>query len=131
MIRRSTIVWCGVAVAVGAGLIVVKHRVQELEDQLAMVNRDIAANREAMHVLGAEWSYLNRPDRMEDLGVRLLGFTPVSADRTVSPDELKEHLSLAAKAAAAAPAKTPPKPRPAVSGRTWAKQIMAGLGNKR
>lgn len=129
MIRRSTIVWCGVAVAVGAGLIVIKHRVQELEDQLTMVNRDIAANREAMLVLGAEWSYLNRPERMEDLGIRLLGFTPVSADRTVSPEELKEHLSLAAKVAT--PAKTPPKPRPAVSGRTWAKQIMAGLGNKR
>lgn len=131
MMGRSTTIWSAVAVAVGAALILVNHRVQVLEDRLAEINRDIAASRDAVRVLGAEWSYLNQPDRLENLGVRLLGFAPVSADRTVTASELTDQLSLSAKATADAPANTPPRPRPTVPGRIWAKQIMADLGKKR
>jgi len=93
MIRRSTLMWTLAAVAVGAGLFVVKHRVQELEDRLAELNRAIAEDREAIHVLNAEWSYLNRPERLEDLGRRLLGLQPAEAARMVRMDGLDERLS--------------------------------------
>ena len=61
---------------------------QDNRTQLALreeagLERAIAAEREALAVLGAEWAYLNRPDRLRDLA-RLnderLGLVPITAE---------------------------------------------------
>lgn len=82
MIKRATLVWVVLAVLSGAGLFYVKYEVQALEERLAAVNNDILDNLEAVHVLKAEWAYLTRPARLEDLGRRLLDMEPVSPDQT-------------------------------------------------
>ncbi len=73
MSRRSTVVCGFLAVLAGAFSIVVNTEVQERENRLERLNRDIADQIEAINVLRAEWSYLNRPARLEDLARRHLG----------------------------------------------------------
>ena len=45
----------------------VNYATQEALDRVADLQNDIADEREAIAVLGAEWAYLNRPDRLKDL----------------------------------------------------------------
>ena len=86
--RRSTII-CGIlAVAAGAFSIVVKTEVQDLEDRLSGLHRDIAANHEALHVLRAEWSYLNQPQRLEALARHHLGLRAPWAAQTMRISDL-------------------------------------------
>jgi len=49
------------------GLFQVKHRVQNLTKDLAEIHHQIATNRQEIHVLKAEWSYLNDPARIKRL----------------------------------------------------------------
>ena len=67
MIRRSMPLWLLLATCAGITLFLVKHEVQEREDRLNALHREILADQEAIQVLNAEWSYLNRPDRLEHL----------------------------------------------------------------
>lgn len=61
MIRASAILWGLLALGVGTGLFVLKVEVQALEDKLTRLNAEIRRDRAAVHVLEAEWSYLNDP----------------------------------------------------------------------
>jgi len=74
MIRLSYAIWLGAAAVAATVLFQVKDRVQDMEGQLLTVQRGIQSDREAIHVLKAEWSYLNRPGQIEDLARRHLGF---------------------------------------------------------
>ena len=78
MIRRSTLLWLLAAILVGCGLYQLKYEVQGKEEQLARLNRQIQSEQEAIHVLHAEWAFLNRPDRLADLSNRHLELTPVA-----------------------------------------------------
>ena len=68
-----TILWSCFAGFLGAVLFLVKHEVKELETRLASVNHDIVRGQEDIHVLNAEWSFLNDPARLRDLAQRHLG----------------------------------------------------------
>lgn len=43
------------------------YRTQDSLRRVATLQQEIAAEREAISVLKAEWAYLNRPDRLRDL----------------------------------------------------------------
>jgi len=45
----------------------VNYQVQEAEDRVAALSRAIDRERTAIAVLGAEWAYLNRPERLRAL----------------------------------------------------------------
>lgn len=81
MIRIGTIVWFVILALLGVGLFQVKYAVQAKERELRKVNRQIAADHEAMRVLEAEWSYLNDPVRLADLTRRHTDLTPVMASQ--------------------------------------------------
>ena len=72
MIRRSTLLSTLLAVSMGLALFVVKYQVQDLEDTLIKINREISDSRQAVHVLKAEWSHLNEPNRLRFLATRHL-----------------------------------------------------------
>lgn len=74
---RATLLCFILAVAVGFGLFHVKYKVQALEDELTRLNAQIVHEQEQLHVLRAEWAYLNRPERLEDLNGRFLGLGPL------------------------------------------------------
>ncbi len=51
----------------------VKHNVQNLKKDLAEINKELAANQSEIHVLNAEWAYLNEPSRIRELSGKYLG----------------------------------------------------------
>ena len=100
MIQRSTLIAALLATITGTALYLVKHETRSLEDRLADLDRAIMETQETIHVLKAEWSFLNQPGRLEALGTRLLQLERLRADQTVAAEAL----------AAALAAKAPEKP---------------------
>lgn len=127
MIRRSTIIWSALAIGVGTGLFFVKHEVQALEDRLDAVNLEIAQNRETIHVLNAEWSHLTRPERLEDLGQRLLRMEPVTREQTIDITQLRDRLADIETQSAKETSGT----RGARKDKSWVRPIKADLEKRR
>ncbi len=81
MIRTTTLLFLLLAAALSLALFSVKYRVQDLEGEITGLNRAIINDRKAIHVLRAEWSYLNNPDRLSESARRYLGLMPVGAEQ--------------------------------------------------
>lgn len=88
MMRGMTILWTGFALVVGVGLFLLKYEVQSLEDRLAGLNGGIRQNQETIHILKAEWSYLNDPERLRELNERHLALKPFKPEQIVAIAEL-------------------------------------------
>ncbi len=70
-------------------LFYVTLRVEALENQLVKLNKQILEEKENIHMLEAEWSYFNRPDRIQKLANALLPeLKPVEARQFVTFDSL-------------------------------------------
>jgi hypothetical protein len=96
MMRFGTVLTLSLAIAAGIGLFYAKHRVQALEEELAGLQQRILADREAIHVLKAEWSFLNDPDRLADLARRHLEMAPVAGAQLATIDDVPEKLPIPA-----------------------------------
>ena len=77
MRATSAMLWVGLIGAMTFGLFQLKYAVQAREDELARLNRNLIASEEAIHVLHADWSYFNRPERLAALAERHLGLGPM------------------------------------------------------
>lgn len=77
MRRLGILFW--LALVVGSGLVTfrVKYAVQDVEDELIRVRKQTVAEQQEIHVLNAEWTYLNQPERLADLNRRFLALAPV------------------------------------------------------
>lgn len=93
MIRPATAFSIIAVCAVGYGMFQVKYQVMQLEDQLAHIQRQIAGDREAIHVLNAEWSLLTQPARLAELARRHLNLDPVTNAKLAQLDSLPERPS--------------------------------------
>jgi cell division protein FtsL len=94
MMRFGAIFTFSVAVAAGIGLYHAKYRVLALESELAQVQQHIQRDREAIHVLKAEWSFLNEPDRLAELARRSLEMAPVAGSQLATIADVPEKLPL-------------------------------------
>jgi cell division protein FtsL len=72
MMRPTSIIWLGVILMTGIAVFSVKSAVAGLEEELLRVRKEVAHDQEAIHVLNAEWSYLNQPTRLAELAKRHL-----------------------------------------------------------
>ena len=81
--RVSTILGFVLVALCAFGIYLVKYRVQDLQAELAGLQREIAAEREAMHLLRAEWSYLSKPARLSALQKTYLQMVPVTSAQTL------------------------------------------------
>jgi hypothetical protein len=108
VIRPGTIVWFCIVVAVGYAMFQVKYEVMQQEQTLAGINKQITDDRDQIRVLNAEWSYLTRPSRIEDLSARFLHLGGVNANQILPPSAVPERadagLPLTATSAATPPA---------------------------
>ena len=107
MSRLAAALWICAAGAVAMTLFALKHEVQGLERELQMVNRQILADQEALHILNAEWSYLNRPSRLSGLVRRHLDLVEVKSEQIRNIDAVPVRPVPAVKPAPPAP--TPQK----------------------
>jgi hypothetical protein len=64
---------------VSFGLYQLSYEVQRLEEELIELNRALSQERETIGVLQAEWSYLSRPDYLQDKAQRLLEMRSTTA----------------------------------------------------
>ncbi len=76
----------------GAMLMDVTRQVQDIENKIARVDREIELEREAVRVLKAEWAYLNDPARLDTLVSDGLDMGVPSVEGLVStPDILPDN----------------------------------------
>ena len=92
VLKRSTLFLILIGVAISVSLFVVKYRVQNLSDELTRLDHDIRLTEENIHVLKAEWSHLNRPDRLRRLAGEYLAVGPLDAERVGSADRILDAL---------------------------------------
>lgn len=90
MIRTSSLAWVIVLGGLCTGLFLIKQEVQGLEARLTHLNESILDDQQAIHVLRAEWSYLNQPSRLGDLARRLLHLEPRKGAGIISIEALAE-----------------------------------------
>lgn len=73
---------------VAFGLYQLSYAVQRREDELIELNRALLQERETIGVLQAEWSYLTRPEYLQDKAQRLLEMRSATAKDIVTLDSL-------------------------------------------
>lgn len=82
------------------GVYLVKYSVQDVQREVAGLKTELATEKESLHLLSAEWAYLNRPDRLRKLADRHLDLVPLDSrqiDRVaVLPAAVPESETLAA-----------------------------------
>jgi cell division protein FtsL len=83
----------------------VKYQARSLDEKIVLLQRQIEEERDSLAVVRAEWSLLNRPERIERLAKKYLELNPAHPQQIVILDEVTEsdfqrvrELALAAKA---------------------------------
>ena len=67
------------------GLLNAKYQAKELKSELDLVSIDLTKELEQIHILEAEWAYLNRPENLAMLARQYLpDFSPVQPSQVVS-----------------------------------------------
>lgn len=77
-------------VALAYGIYQVKYEARALDERIAVLDKEIEKERDALAVARAEWSLLNRPERIERLAKKYLELAPAQPDQLVVLDEVTE-----------------------------------------
>ena len=88
MITLAALLALGV---VSIGLYLLENETERLQRQLAGLDRELLQEQKTLQVLKAEWSYLNQPERLQELTVRYIdrvGLRPLAPEQTVRFSEL-------------------------------------------
>lgn len=82
---RRFVIFCWLAAGSVTALILfqIKAEVQTLEQEISRTQSRILQDQEAVHILEAEWSYLNSPARLAALAERHLGMAPIPGERII------------------------------------------------
>lgn len=82
--QRSTIVFLCLSLVIGFLLFQVKYAVVEIEENLSRATAQMQKERENLHVLKAEWSLLNDPQRLEKLAEKFLDVKATKVEQYAS-----------------------------------------------
>jgi cell division protein FtsL len=80
----------------------VEYKVRSVRAELEMVNKQIALYEEDIHVLEAEWAYLNQPRRVKQLAANYLNMENVSYMQLAGIERIPERRIALSKATPAA-----------------------------
>jgi len=89
MIRPGILAWIGAIVAVAITLFLITYQVQHLDREIRTLKTAEVAETEAIRVLRAEWSFLNRPDRLAALAERHLQLSAVGTAQLTAAKALE------------------------------------------
>ncbi len=65
-------------------MFITKNTVQNMEKELKYAQSDIDKNKNAIHILKVEWSYLNRPERIRNLVAKYTSLEDIQAKQMVN-----------------------------------------------
>ena len=87
---KRFVIFCWLAAGSITALLLfqIKAEVQSLEEEISQTRRQILHDQEAVHILEAEWSYLNNPARIAALAERHLQLAPIPAERIIGFNDL-------------------------------------------
>jgi hypothetical protein len=117
MIRLASLFWLALVAATGFATFKVKYAVQDIEEELNRVRKQTVIEHQEIHLLRAEWTTLNQPERLADLNRRILSLAamaPKQLQRTVEDVPLRPVPAPPDMLIAAAPAVPAAAPEPAV-----------------
>ena len=77
--RITTLIWMASFAIAAFGLYIVKYTAEGLQREVAVVQSDVKKERESLHLLNAEWAYLNRPERLRNLAEAHLDLAPLDS----------------------------------------------------
>lgn len=75
--------WATLTIFMAFGTFVMKNRVQDLEKELVRINRGIKDDMRSIHILKAEWSHLNNPERLRVLAQKHIDLKPIKAEQII------------------------------------------------
>ena len=82
-------VYICLASVAGFALFHITYKVEQLEAQLSQLNKEILLEQNTVHVLKAEWSFLSRPERIDELSRKMLpGLHPLQTRQIGDLDSL-------------------------------------------
>ena len=108
-------------VALAYGIYQVKYEARGLDADIASLGKKIDEERDAIAVLRAEWSLLNRPERIERLAQKFLKLAPAKPFQLVTLETVTDgdfdhsRVEVASPAPEAKPVKSVVKPLPAAA----------------
>lgn len=88
MIRIVHLVAVALVIFTSFALYRVKYEAGEKARELAALRTEIAAEKDMIAVLRAEWSHLNRPARLQELAARHLDLRPAGVHQLVTLQDL-------------------------------------------
>ncbi len=65
------------------GLYQVKYQVRDVKNKVKALEVQLVKERNSLHVLKAEWAYLNRPERLQHLSQKYFTMAPLSGTQLV------------------------------------------------
>ncbi len=78
------VLWSTLTLCVVLGSMVLKNRVQVMERRLDIINENIQKDMQSIHVLKAEWSYHNTPDRLQKLAFEQLSLEKAKPEQIIN-----------------------------------------------
>ena len=78
MIRIASLFWLAIVAISGFATFKMKYAVQDIEEELNKVRKQTIAEQQEIHVLRAEWTALNQPERLADLNRRFLSLAAIT-----------------------------------------------------
>lgn len=75
-------------IGLSVGLYDIKYKAEEAVRHARQLEQRIANEQEAIRVLRAEWSYLNQPERLQELASRYTALQPLSAGQIGSFEDV-------------------------------------------
>ncbi len=76
-LRMTLLIYMAVIALVACGVYFVKYSAQDMQRKVAALEAQLQQEKEALHLLRAEWAYLNRPERLRRLADKHLQMVPV------------------------------------------------------
>jgi cell division protein FtsL len=108
----------------------VKYEARALDAEIASLGRQIDEERDALAVLRAEWSLLNRPERIERLAKKYLKLAPAQSRQLVTLDKVTDRdFDRARLEAAPAPAPAPSTQKTRSAGKSPASVAAAAAAD--
>lgn len=86
---KSMIIGGAIITSAGVGAYMMKSIALEQEQELSLIKAQINEEKDKITVLEADWSYLTRPSRIQQLSKEMLSFAPVEPERILTLDALE------------------------------------------